>query len=56
MADIQIVSRCRVPMARISCPTAAMTSRMATITCRASTGLENSPMDFFAVGAVPYRL
>jgi hypothetical protein len=25
-------------------------------TCRASTGLENSPMDFDAVGAVPYRL
>ena len=33
-----------------------MTSRMPRITWIASSGLENRPTDFFAVGAVPYRL
>ena len=56
MADSQIDRLCRAPMALITWNTAATNSRMPRITCRAITGLENSPIDFFDVGAVPYRL
>ena len=56
-AEVQIATRCRAPIARTSSMMAAMSSRIATITCRISTGpLENSPMDFPADGAFPYKV
>jgi len=54
--DVPMITGAFAWTARTTSITAAMRRRMPMITWVASNGLENMPIDFPFVGAVPYRL